>query len=318
MPAYPLFGVVLQSQQPLATLTANAAPAAAPTIVILRQPPTADAITIDGWQRQYVLHFRATGGEPFMSVYQGAAGYLLRVHRRADFEVAATGDRIVCRARAGVPWATVEQLLVDQVVPRALQLMGRPCVHASAVSVHGAVLALVGQAGAGKSTTTAALCQRKWSLICDDCLALQPASNGITVHPGYPSVRLWPDSADALLGGGHQLPQASPRTRKLRKAYTLPSAAQRLRCIIALDPCEGSTVSAQQLSAREAFALLATSLHRLTPHGSQILGAEFHLLSAIAAEVAVVRLRYRQSFEVREVLLAEVERVFAQCLAAVD
>lgn len=320
MPSYPLFGVVLQSEVALSTLQAGAAADSTATIRICRQTEsvvTAKAAASDNpplhddWQLQYVLRFAEFNDKPFMSVFEGARGYLLRVHQRADFEVSPGGDSIMCRSHIGVPWATVEQLLVDQIVPRALQLCGRPSLHASAVSQGDAVLALVGPAGAGKSTTTAALCQRGWSLVCDDCLALEIADGHIVVHPGYPSVRLWPDSANALLGDDHQLPLASPRTDKRRKAYPLDTRTRKLACIILLDPYEGKHITVKQLRARDAFALLTTTLHRLTPQGSRVLDAEFQLLSAIASSVPLLRLRYRQVFDGQDALLDQIQQAFA-------
>ena len=313
MPSYPLFGVVLQSDAALSTLKPGAAAEGTHTIRIQRQEelaPTSPAAALDDWQLQYVLRFASSDAQPFMSVFEGARGYLLRVHQRADFEVSSAGDHIMCRSNMDVPWATVEQLLVDQVVPRALQLCGRPCLHASAVSRGAAVLALVGPAGAGKSTTTAALCQRGWSLVCDDCLALEVADDHIMVHPGYPSVRLWPDSAAALLGDDHQLPLASPRTDKRRKAYPLENHPRRLTCIISLDPYEGKHNIVERVHARAAFTLLTSTLHRLTPYGSRVLAAEFQLLSAIASDVPLLRLRYRQVFHSQQALLDDIERAF--------
>ena len=54
-----------------------------------------------------------------------------------------------------------------------LRLRGVPALHASAVAVGGAALAVVGSAGAGKSTTAAARAARGHAVVADDVLALR-------------------------------------------------------------------------------------------------------------------------------------------------
>ena len=112
--------------------------------------------------------------QPFLSVLRGPeASYLMRVHGQADFVVGGDCETIACHPKAGVCADAIEQLLVDQILPRALQLRGHPCFHASAVELTpGRVVAMLGHSGNGKSTLCAALTRSGAPLVCDDCMAL--------------------------------------------------------------------------------------------------------------------------------------------------
>lgn len=82
----------------------------------------------------------------------------------------------------------------------------RTSLHASAVEFQGQVLAFSGDAGAGKSTTAAALALRGFTVVSEDILPLQEVDGKFLAVPGYPRVCLWPDSVEKLLGGAEALP----------------------------------------------------------------------------------------------------------------
>jgi energy-coupling factor transporter ATP-binding protein EcfA2 len=95
-----------------------------------------------------------------------------------------------------------------------LRLRGSTGLHASAVAVDGQALVLVGEAGAGKSTTAAAFAQLGFPVISDDIVALSDNGRSLIVQPGYPRVRLWPESVNALYGVADALPRLTPSWNK--------------------------------------------------------------------------------------------------------
>jgi hypothetical protein len=99
----------------------------------------------------------------------------------------------------------VTTLLIGQVMGCALRLQGWLCLHACVIRVGTQAIALVGESGAGKSTLAAFFAQRDHAILADDIAALQPMDAGYQVQPGYPRLRLWPQSMRALYGGNDDL-----------------------------------------------------------------------------------------------------------------
>ncbi|MEH2459479.1 serine/threonine protein kinase [Nostoc sp.] len=82
----------------------------------------------------------------------------------------------------------------------AMRLQGLLCLHANVVAVGQYAIAIVGEKGAGKSTTTAALAKRGYSILSDDIAALKQDGNTFFAQPGYPRLRLWKSAIHTLYG----------------------------------------------------------------------------------------------------------------------
>jgi hypothetical protein len=100
--------------------------------------------------------------------------------------------------------------LVGPVLGVVLRLRGIFPLHASAVSIGDQAVALVGPAGAGKSTTAAAFARCGYRVISDDVVALRQGGSGFSIPPGYPRVNLWIESVRAMFGSSDSLPLISP------------------------------------------------------------------------------------------------------------
>lgn len=88
-----------------------------------------------------------------------------------------------------------------------LSLRGVTLLHASSVAVGDKAIALVGPAGAGKSTTAAAFALAKFSVLTDDIVAVREQNGEFLVQPAYRRLCLWPDSVEALYGSSDALPR---------------------------------------------------------------------------------------------------------------
>jgi hypothetical protein len=133
------------------------------------------------------------------------------------------GCRFFFDQDAGSVWCTwPEELtledaatyLLGPILALVLRLKGITCLHASAFVFQGSVVALVGEAGSGKSTTAAALAQRGCPILSDDIVAMSIEQGTIYVEPGYPRLRLWPDSANILFGSETALSRLTPNWDK--------------------------------------------------------------------------------------------------------
>ncbi len=116
-----------------------------------------------------------------------------------DFEVNSEGRHIWASWDRSV-LEEVTALLLGQVLGFALRLRGTLCLHACVVRIGQQAIAIVGETGAGKSTTAAALARRGHSILSDDIAVLNDRRDRFLVQPGYPRVRLWPKSIKALYG----------------------------------------------------------------------------------------------------------------------
>lgn len=113
---------------------------------------------------------------------------------RATLRIAASEIRVDSENE---PFA--RQCVVGPGLGVALHRRGRLVLHGSAVDVGGQAVVLLGQKGAGKSTTAAALLDRGHALLTDDLVTIVAGADG-TAHcaPGPTQMKLWPSSAEAF------------------------------------------------------------------------------------------------------------------------
>ncbi len=120
-----------------------------------------------------------------------------------DFVIAPSGKRV------WVTWTAPRQdmiaFLLGPVLGSVLRLRGTICLHASVVKVGNQAIAILGQSGAGKSTTAAAFAQLGLPVLSDDIAALVEMEGKFLVQPGYPRLRLVPAAATALVGSSDKL-----------------------------------------------------------------------------------------------------------------
>lgn len=89
-------------------------------------------------------------------------------------------------------------------------LRGAISLHASAIIVNDQAIALIGPAGAGKSTTAAAFADLGYGVLAEDVVTLKDRGTSFLVEPSYPCIRLWPASVKALYGPDASLPTLTP------------------------------------------------------------------------------------------------------------
>lgn len=108
---------------------------------------------------------------------------------------------VLIEPKDGVSDHLVSQALLGLVMSLVLERRGVLCLHASAVSVQGHAALFLGDKGAGKSTTSAALVARGHVPVTDDLVAVGQSlseDETLTVQPGFSSMKLWPDAIEAL------------------------------------------------------------------------------------------------------------------------
>lgn len=211
--------------------------------------------------------------------------------------------------------------LVGPVLGAALRLLRRSVLHASAVEVDGSALVLMGAAGAGKSTLTAALVEQGCPLITEDVCALASAPNvaggGVPlVLRGGTRIKLWPESARALYGSDAALPLLVPDSRDWHKRFldcsermtneeALPIAA-----VVSLERGEESAQpEATPVAGHERLLTLLAN-----GYGSRLVrpddrADELARVTALASQAPLFRLTYPDRFDALRDVAARVREL---------
>lgn len=199
--------------------------------------------------------------------------------------------------------------LTGPVLGFALSMRGVLALHASAVVLDGFAVAFVGPSGAGKSTTAALLSLAGAKVLTEDLLALTGVEDGgqIAAHPGFASIRLWPDGASLL--GLSSLPRVTANWNKLELPVSTASEGVPLGLVYLLDVDSASrvkSVSAPLPAATVLLELVASTYvsHLLRRSDS---GKTLVRLGALALRVPVRRLTIARPPDVH-VLRALIER----------
>jgi hypothetical protein len=157
-------------------------------------------------------------------------------------------------------------------------------LHASVVAISGQAVAFIGAKGAGKSAIAATLHAQGHDLVADDILAIDMRQGCPMALPGFPHLKLWPDSVASL---GH-VPETLPRLRPEleKRGYRITTgfspAPVPLKCIYVLN--QGPEPRIEPLCPPEALIELMPHWYgaRFGTELLQDLGLETHFLQCAA------------------------------------
>jgi len=273
---YQVSGWTVGSCRPLPYLL-ETAPAASPDIVVefgsWPSPPTPPAQDLGRFQ----IH------APDLVDLVSPAGFRIRI---------ADGRRMIVDAPDGAE-AAVHTLLFGAAFAVLCFQRGSPALHAGAVVSGDAALAIAGHSGAGKSTTTRALMGRGLPLLADDQLRIEPAT--AIVYPGFPSNKLWADSAARLGELADPVHRVVPGFEKFHVAATgaFETRATPLKAVFALTRAPDlAKPEIVRLLPPEALATLGSLAHYR--HVGEALGLRaplFHWAQTLARKVPVYLVR---------------------------
>lgn len=213
---YRLYGLVAEADRPLPGLAPVDAEGE-PELRIWMGSVPEEVFPPGGPEEPWYLSPRLNPAHaPTVVVHRLRGGaFRLRYADGCEYHVDAAGTRVACTWPARFTPEDAAVYLLGPVFGLVLRLRGIPSLHAGAVAVDGVAVALVGPAGAGKSTTTAALAARGHALVADDVLGLHASGGGVLAQPAYPQLRLWPDVVAGLYGPDVELPALTPNWDKL-------------------------------------------------------------------------------------------------------
>jgi hypothetical protein len=220
---YRAFGLALRADRAIGGLPqAGDAPhpSAELRVWFEKRPPIAD-LSSDTGRLWYVSPYLDNDGHPLVSGWELDDGrYLVfRYTDGAEFTFDRQGHNIWVRWSDPLTFDDAVSYLLGPMMGLALRLRGVVCLHASAVSIDDGIIALIGQEGAGKSTTATAFAEHGYRVASDDVVPLfESAAGGWHAHPAYPRLRLWPSSVDLLANMSARFPRL-PDDWGIRRYY---------------------------------------------------------------------------------------------------
>ena len=236
-------------------------------------------------------------GKPTLEVWEIAGGYFHLLYADAtEFIVNSSGAEVWARWPGGMTLEDTATYLLGPVMGFVLILRGITCLHASAIAFDDKAIALLGPRSAGKSTTAAAFARMGYPVLTDDVVALDDRGDSFLVQPGYPRLRLWPDSVNALFGAGDALPLLTPNWDKryldlMSRDYKFQQRPLPLAAVYILGERSDNPAApfVEAVSANTGTMALVANTYATYLKDKSMRAQEFDLLSRISAHVPLRR-----------------------------
>lgn len=197
-------------------------------------------------------------GDASAEFYRTATGYLVRFPDQADFAIDLANRTAHCTPASPDMSAVAKSLFHNAIEPLLGNFTGGLFLHGSAVSLAtGGAIAFLGDSRRGKTTLAGAFAKAGHPFLTEDTVALKPADGHYLVAPTRPVLRLFPDSANHLLGQDEAVDEDAGKS-VLDASGKLPfaDAAQALRAIYILGPGSSEQVAITALPMPAALAEL--------------------------------------------------------------
>lgn len=246
-------------------------------------------------ETSYIADYKSECGEPALRVFRVLDGsyYRFRYADETEFVVDKAGTEVWAAWREPLTIEDTATYLLGPVLGFVMLLRGVVCLHASAVAIGDEVIALLGPAGAGKSTTAAAFAERGYSVLAEDVVTLDDCGDQFFVRPGYPCIRLWPAAVKALYGSETHLPKLTPNWDKcyLDLSDNFQREPLRLAAIYHLGERRHDAAApfVQGLDRAEGLMSLVANTYATKLMDKQMRAREFELLTRVVSNIPLRR-----------------------------
>jgi hypothetical protein len=246
-------------------------------------------------ETSYVTDYQDECGNPVLRVFRVLDGkyYRFCYADRTEFVIDRGGTEIWAEWPESLTLEDTATYLLGPIMGFVMLLRGLVCLHASAVAIDGVAVALLGPAGAGKSTTAAAFSARGYRVLAEDVVTLDDRGDQFLVRPAYPCIRLWPAAVAALYGSETSLPKLTPNWDKRYLDLTdqfqtepLPLAAIYHLSERRYDP---AAPFVRPLDRSEGLMSLIANTYATKLMDKQMRAREFELLTRVLSHVPLRR-----------------------------
>lgn len=235
----------------------------------------------------------------------------------ARFDIDPAEKRITLfEVQAKALLTDLEHLLYDHVVPRILADLGTVVLHGSAVEIDGRLAVFLGNTGAGKSTLAASLHEAGHLLLGDDAVVVSNQGGEFSGSAVYPTLRLFPDAIDRVLGSAVETSPMAHYSDKLRVNLALASDGTTgtfpLGSLFFLGGDRGETdPRAEKLAPSASCMALVEQSFALDPKDPGKAAKRLRELSLLAGTIPGYRLTYPRDFD----RIDELHQMIFSCMA---
>lgn len=285
---YTAYKLGIHSQIPLRDLVAVANAPEDVTIQLRR---------IDGFEQTTTRN-----GTYFLGETPGVAMFLVR-----------DGKEIIVDACPGVDESLISTILLGPGMAVLLRQRGFAVLHASGIAINGHAIAFLGQSGWGKSTLAEAFYDRGYGVVTDDVMAVRLDGKCPQVVSGYPSIKLFPETAVFLgcdVTATHRV-HSQTEKRAHPVTSTFPQGPLPLQRIYALAGGECNAI--EPLEPREVFLELVRNARAVNlVRDAGWLAEHLRQCTRLATQVPVFRLRRQRALSALPGLVDLIEEHLAQ------
>ncbi len=236
-------------------------------------------------------------------------GFHVRFPNEADFEILEEYPARVTVWPAPdqtAEWA--ETLYRNAILPLVANHHGGLCLHGSAVALNGSAIALIGPSNSGKTTLAGALARAGAPYLTEDVLELVRQGESYFVQPKEQALRLYPDSAEYLLGHNPDR-DAEDDKSAVSEPEKIPfcNIAQPLGALIFLGSEAAAETQITRLAAKDALAQLMPNAFILDVEDKDRLASHFDRLSGLAQRMPSFELDYLRQFSELETVIGAIK-----------
>jgi hypothetical protein len=282
-------GLVIAADAPIPGLPITTANSTPDLFIHLDSPPPWHDLPVAEFYRSDYLN---ADRRPMVTVGRTGCGFRFQYADGTEVWIESDGTRAWCRSAAGATLDDTAVYLTGPVLGFILRQRGYVALHASAVQIGDAALAIVGPHGAGKSTTAAALATRGFPLISDDVLHVRRTPSGWVAEPYAHGLRLWPEAVSLVLGRDVSLPRLTPTWDKRLlsvEASDLTAATEpvAVRAILFVEEAETEADAPRFIPLGAAETVVRLAAHSSASHLLDDSGRarEFHALVDLVRNV---------------------------------
>ena len=291
------YGLAVESNVALPGVAADSSVAAADVILRLVESDRLQIAAVPGEHAWYVSPDRDAQDVPWLTVWRGH-GFRFVYSEGAEFRVGLDGSAVDGSWRGPLTLADAASYVLGPVLAFALRLRGVVPLHAGAVVADGAALLFAGPAGAGKSSTVAAIGALGHAVLSDDVVPMRVTPDAIVAAAGFPRVSVWDDTASAIFrrAPGNLPPWSASYGKRYidlhHHGFRFCDEPLPIGAIYLLQPRGDQDRQVRRLTAREALLALAANSYGGYLLDRRMREVEFDVLGAVARQVPVSELRF--------------------------
>jgi|SRR5687768_4631867 len=258
-------------------------------------PDWVDAVDPSEVEPWYTTDYKDESGVPTLKVVRLSKNYYRFSYTdETEFLIDHQGTNVWAVWPETLTLEDTATYLLGPIMGFVLLLRGCISLHASAIAINDRAIALVGPAGAGKSTTAAAFADLGYSILAEDVVTLDDRGDLFVVQPAYPCIRLWPESVAALFGQHNDLPRLTPNWEKrfldlTQQPYQFHQEPLSLAAIYLLEERSESSAApfVKQVPESKALMSLVANTYATRLMDKVMRAREFEILSRLLKTIPV-------------------------------